>query len=129
MDAELFVLAGLKTEEGANFFSAGAADFVCELRRFDIGKYCLQVADSESSRRVSQPSALSSSHIVLDSAQQRPHVDGASSSESEDTSLILRAIEDMKVHIDARLDRIEGSLMMHSRRLSKIEHAVETALQ
>ena len=56
-------------------------------------------------------------------------MDGASSSESQDTSLILRAIEDMKVHIDARLDRIEGSLMMHSRRLSKIEQAVETALQ
>ena len=35
---------------------------------------------------------------------------------------ILNAIEQMQAHFDARLDRIEGMLLQHSMRLSRIEN-------
>jgi hypothetical protein len=117
VNAELWVLAGVKTDQGAGFFSAGATSFACELRRFRFAKFVAPPAPAPAPAPVPQ-----SVHMLQAPAQvvTRP----SSGSPSTDTDTIVQAIESMRVHMDSRLDRIEGSLLMHSQRLSKIERAI-----
>ena len=100
-NGRLFVLAGVKLYSGPGFFSAGTAQFTCEVRSFFFNF----------SRDLCKPDPKNTPKSSI-------------STTTRDSNAIMTAILDMKAHMDARMDRIEGSLLMHSQRLERIEHAL-----
>ena len=117
VNADLWVLVGVKSNQDAGFFSAGATRFVCELRHYRFGDLVDPPAPVPDPVPALGPAVPKNVHLM-----KTLQDDDRSSVSATDT--IVQAIESMRIHMDSRLDRIEGSLLIHSQRLSKIETVI-----
>jgi hypothetical protein len=118
----LWVLAGVKMKEQGSFFSSGASQYAVELRRYTF-------ASSASSAPALLVQQLPPPPPPPPSPPVVPHPSDAPvlARNSVDVALatsntsVLDALLSFRNHVDARMDRIEGMLMMQSQRLSRLE--------
>ena len=112
---QLLALVALREKE-ATFFSAESSEYQYELQQYSLAQFVKQIErDSTSARQVNLAvSPLTSSKAATTTENDSVMPSAASNS-------IITAIEKMQTHFDARLDRIEGMLLQHSMRLSRIE--------
>ena len=144
----LYVLTGIKTNSHSGFFSSGVSQYAVELRKFKIKSssstppftpeptlpelispdLILPKPPSPkpptSPHPDDQPQTIPSSTVLSTTVSNKSKSSSNKNSNSLNTiesPNILNALMQFRNHIDARLDRIEGMLMMQSERLSRLE--------
>eukprot|EP00945_MAST-04E_sp_MAST-4E-sp1_P002246 g2246.t1 len=111
------LLAGRKAQ--ATFFSAEKSTFQYTMLSFKMEP-----------ARVEQPASPSSARPSLPSNTARRSVDNPPKARpapglSGNAGALMAALLNMQAHLDARMDRIDGMLLQHSARLSRIENSLK----
>ena len=123
-EASLWVLAGVKINDRSGFFSSGASQYAVELRR-----YILTSVSSNVVSKTSQATKVANVANVIKTLPPpcppvEPYPNALSNAKNTsvgNSSSIIDALLSFRNHVDARMDRIEGMLMMQSQRLSRLE--------
>ena len=122
-EAILRVLVGVKIDSHAGFFSSGASKYAVELRTyllptgsFSPASAAITVATVPFVQPLPPRPPLSPPPKDMGGGGGGVGVGG-----NEVAAVVLDALQSFRSHVDARMDRMEGMLMMQSERLSRLE--------
>jgi hypothetical protein len=129
------VLVGVKIDNHAGFFSSGASNYAVELRTYSLK--CFDFSSASNYALVNSPfvqplppcpplsphpeDVANSCSVKRLVEEHGGGVSGGGGGESFPVAAVLDALQSFRSHVDARMDRMEGMLMMQSERLSRLE--------